>query len=267
MDVSTRPASVLRWVGLFVSLSLPLSTLQAGTPSLSFDFGRTVECRAIADTDSTKIYPGDKLIELKLRVSVHLLSGNISDVEEVRIEIVDCDRLIRVDSFAPNTRLDSDYSKDITVTQTSEKGKTFGASLGGEAPIPFGDVVAHVLPSVNGGFSNREVHTEKQVRKAPQYAVIASGTIQQEHGVFFKLRASSQSTLEGTHELIVRFTVPQNWRGDSLRVCCHATGQEKFLWTRQQTTWASTCAPLAVYLAGDLEARTAAELHVRKNRG
>jgi len=259
-------AAIGRWTGLLVCLSLTASGAQAGTPSLVFDFGRTAECRDVTSErlgpQTADLYPGQKLVELKLRVSVHLLAGKISDVEEVRIEIGDCDSRIRVESFAPSTRLESNLSKDITSTKITESGKKLAASLGGEAPVPLGDLVAHVLPSVNGGFTQREVLTETQVRRAPQVAVVASGTIGQEHGVFFKLRASPQTTLEGSHELSVRFIVPENWRGDALRVCCRATGQEKFLWTKQQATWARTCAPLAIFLAGDLEARIAAERHV-----
>jgi len=255
---------VARWIGFFVGLSLTTSSALAGPPSLAFDFGNTAVCREITTEEAASLFSGQKLVELKLRISVHLLAGKISDVEEVRIEIGDCDSRIRVASFSPNTRLESNFSEDITVTKTTENGKSLGASLGGESPVPLGNVVAHVLPSVNGGMNNREVLVEKQVRRAPQYAVVASGTIGQEHGVFFKLRASPQTTLEGSHELTVRFVVPKNWRGDALRVCCYATGQEKFLWTKQQATWARTCAPLAVYLAGDLEARLAAEEHVSR---
>ncbi|MGI9429325.1 MAG: hypothetical protein ACR2NM_11750 [Bythopirellula sp.] len=255
-------APILRWIGFIVSLSVTVNNASAASPSLAFDFGSTAKCREVVREDASELYPDEKLIELKLRISVHLLAGKIGDVEEVRIEISDCDSRIHVESFSPHTRLESDYSEDITVTKTTEKSKSLGASLGGEAPVPIGDVVAHVLPSVNGGLTNRDVVTEKQVRRAPQYAAVASGTIGGEHGVFFKLRSSPQTTLEGAHELTVRFVVPDNWRGDSLRVCCTATGQKDFLWITQEATWARTCAPIAIYLAGDAAARTAAEEHV-----
>ncbi|MEM8945248.1 MAG: hypothetical protein AAGD11_08695 [Planctomycetota bacterium] len=262
-----RSAVFVRWIALLIGLSLNVSTASAGRPELTFDFGRTTECHDVTEEFAARLPdqhldPDQRLIELKLRVSVHLLTGNIKDIDEVRIEISDCDSRLRVESFSPNTRLQSDYSDEISVTKTIEHGHSLGASLGGEAPVPLGDVVAHVLPSVNGGISKREVLTEKQSRLAPQYAVIASGTIDHEHGVFFKLRSSPQSTLEGSHEFVVRFVVSEGWRGDSLRVCCSATGRQKFLWTKQQTTWSKTCAPVAIYLAGDTEARLAAEEHI-----
>ena len=125
--------------------------------------------------------------------------------------------------------------------------------------MPLGDVVASVTPSVSGGLHNREVVTDTEYRIAPKHTVVASGTIGQEHGVFFKLRSSPLSTLEGTHELAVQFVVPSAWRADTVRVCCTATGQDKVLWMEQEATWARVCSPVAIYLAGDLKARRAAE--------
>jgi hypothetical protein len=204
----------------------------------------------------------EKIVEFRLRVSLHLLSGNPADVEEVRVEIGDCNGRMRVHSFEPMTRLESQHTKEIKRSTTSEQTKSLGASLGGEAPVPLGGVVAHVTPTVSGGLSNREVVTETEYRVPPQQVVVASGTIGEEHGVFFKLRSSPLSSLEGVHELVVRFVVPENWRGDSVRVCCQATGQEKFLWMKQQSTWAHTCGTVALYLAGDPQARQAALKYV-----
>ena len=244
-------------------LTTQVDVVHAGKPELTFDFASLAECHESSPGDETDTYPDEKLVELRLRVSVHLHAGDIRDVEEVRIEVKDCENKMRVHSFAPNTRLQSAYSKDIKVTRTTESGKSLGASLGGAVPVVTGNLVAQVSPSLSGGLSEREVVTEVRQRVAPQQAVVASGTISQEHGVLFKLRASPQTSLEGVHELTVRFLVPQNWRGDSMHVCCYATGHEKMLWMKQETTWAQRCAPVAIYLAGDLEARQAAQRHIQ----
>lgn len=241
-----------------LSLVMFSGVVVAGGPQVAFDFGRIAECVDVTPTDSEALYPGEKVVEINLRVSVHLLAGNIDQVEEVRVEIGDSDNRMRVHSFAPSTQLTSHWSKDIEWSKTTEDTNTLGASLGGELPTPVGGLIAHVTPTVSGGMTNREKITEKQYRVAPKFAVVASGTISQEHGVFFKLRSSPHTSLEGTHELTVRFIVPENWRGDSIRVCCQATGTEKVLWMKQQTTWAHTCSGVALYLAGDARARQAA---------
>ena len=262
MSVHSFP---LRMLPVYFALAATSQIVLAEDPMIAFDFGRTAECRDVTPVESQEIYPDEKVVELKLNVSVHLLAGNMSDVDEIRIEIGDCDHRMRVHSFEPSTRLESKMSEDIQWTKTTEKNKTFGASLGGEAPVPLGDVVAHVTPSMTGGVAHREVVTETQTRIAPKHVVVASGTVDQQRGVFFKLKPTPQTTLEGVHELTVRFTVPDTWRGDSLRVSCQALGQEKFLWLKQPKTWATLRAPIAVYLAGDIKARTAAKLHVRRS--
>lgn len=238
---------------------LNIGSVQAAKPSLVFDFGRTAECRDVTPTFADEVFPGEKVVELKLRISVHLTAGNIQDVDQVSVEVLDCDQRMRVHSFDPSTQLESRVNGDIQWSKTMEKGSSLGASLGGEAPVLFGEVVAHVTPTINGGTTKHEIVTETQQRIPPKHVVVTSGTIDNEHGVLFKLRRSSQSSLEGLHELTIRFIVPESWRADSLRVCCQATGQEKFLWLKQHSTWAHSCAPVALYLEGDLNAREAAE--------
>jgi len=263
--ITMFPYFRIAWT-LSFGLLLALSSRQADaeSPSIDFDFASTAECRELALIESAGIYPGEKIVELKLRISAHLTTGNLDAIEEVRFEVVDCDRRIRVHSFEPSTQLESLVSEDIQWSKITEHGNSLGASLGGEAPVLLGDVVAHVTPSINGGTTSREVITESQKRIAPKHVVVTSGTIDKEHGVFFKLRRSPQSSLEGVHQLTIRFIVPDNWRGDSIRVCCQATGQEKFLWMKQQKTWTYRCAKIAIYLAGDLGARRAAVRYIEQ---
>ena len=252
-----------RMLCLAIGYSVCTITAMARDPEVTFDFARVAECREVAPSGVEELFPDEKMVELKLRVSVHLIAGNLGDVKEVRIEANDCDSRIRVHSFSPTTRLESPFSEDIRRTTTVENGKSLGASLGGKLPVPAGEFVASVTPTLGGELSNREIVTEVEKRVAPQQAVVASGTIYQEHGVFFKLRRSPQSSLEGVHELTIRFIVPQEWRADSLRLCCSATGFERVLWTKQETTWSQTCAKVALYLAGDADARQAAVEHVK----
>jgi len=256
---------VSKWLALAMLLCLASGsgTVRAENPSVAFDFARMIECPQV-DSGEMAEESRMKLVELKLRLSVRLLSGQIGDVEEIRVEISDCDEQIHVHDFAPATRLESQLSGEIAWTKTTETGKRWGASLGGEAPIVLSDVVAHVTPTINGGVSRREVVSETQQRLPPKQVVVVSGTIRQTHGVFFKLRPSGHSSLEGVHELIVRFIVPKTWRGDSMKVCCSANGTQKMLWLEQPSTWARTCDSVVLYLAGDQKAQEAAHRHTRR---
>jgi len=258
-----RCVSKLSALAILLCLASGSGTAWAENPSVAFDFARMIECPQV-DSDEMSEVSGMKLVELKLRLSVRLLSGKIGDVEEIRVEISDCDEQIHVHDFAPATRLESQLSGDIAWTKTTETGKRWGASLGGEAPIVFSDVVAHVTPTINGSVSRREVVSETQQRLPPKQVVVVSGTIHQTHGVFFKLRPSGHSSLEGVHDLVVRFIVPKAWRGDSVKVCCSATGTQKILWLEQPSTWAQTCDSVALYLAGDRRAQEAAHRHTQR---
>ena len=244
-------------------LMTPINAYGGDEPALSFDFGRTIECRDATPEEFLASRPDERVVECTLRLSVNLTSGDVNDVEALRVELADCDRRLRVFDFSPRTRLESSLSGDVEWTKTSESSHTLGASLGGELPIPVGCAVAHVTPTINGGLAGRETVTEKQTRVAPRQAVVASGTIDSEHGVFFTLRKSPTGSLEGVHELTVAFVVPERWRGDAIRVSCQATGHQKMLWMKQQKTWAAKSSAVALFMAGDQEARAAAERHVR----
>ena len=251
------------------ALTLQLTLLATGAapavaddPAVAFDFARTAECRELDPAEFPELYAGEKAIECTLRLSVNLLSGSANRIEELRVEMTDPDRRLRVLSFSPQTKLESEYADNIEWTKTTESGQSLGMSLGGELPTPVGGVIAHITPTASTGLTEREVITEKQCRVAPKQTVIAAGTVDEAHGVFFKLRPSPQSTLEGMHEFTVRLIVPENWRGDALRVTCTATGTAKVLWVKQHKTWARTAAETALYLAGDAQARQAARRYV-----
>lgn len=251
------------WILLVAFAPVGAGELQAGEPVLAFDFGRTIEARDITPPEFAELYPGSRIIEAKIRLSVRLESGDIADVSEIRVEINDHDSRLRVHDFAPRTRLESEYAEPIETTTTVESHNSFSASLGGEIPC-LGGGVANVTPTIGGEVGGKEIVTEKVKRVAPMQAVVASGTINEEHGVFFTLRTSPTGTLEGVHELTVQFVVPAKWRGDAVRITCQASGQQKVLWIKQQAVWGYKSTPVALYLAGDVVARRAAMRFVER---
>lgn len=258
MRLATWPPVAAALVAAFGACSA------ADEPQLEFDFARTVEARDVTSAEFAEANPGRRIVECTLRLSVYFTGGDVDDVETLRVELADCDRRLQVYDFSPQTRLERSLADDVEWTRTTESSHTLGGSLGGELPVPVGGAVAHVTPTISGGLAGRETITEKQKRIAPVQAVIASGTIDSEHGVFFTLRKSPTGSLEGVHELTVAFIAPANWRGDAIRVTCQATGQQKILWVKQQKVWAARTSAVALYLAGDDVARLAAEKHMRQ---
>jgi hypothetical protein len=247
-----------------ILLIRPSLNAQADEPALAFDHGRTLECRDVTPPDFAEAYPDERIVEGTLRLSVYLTAGSMDDVDAIRVEISDCDARLRVHDFAPRTRLESQYASDIETTKTTESSHALTASLGGEIPACIGGVVAHVTPTIGGDMGGKEIVTEKLKRVAPKQTVIASGTMNEEHGVFFILRPSTASSLEGIHELTVQFVVPISWRGDAVRISCQATGEQKVLWMKQQKVFGQKSTPVALYMAGDSGARRAASRYVRR---
>lgn len=251
-------------VVLAASAWRPAAVEAAEETALAFDFGRTLECRDVTPPEFLEQYPDERIVQCTIRLSVYLTAGVASDIDAIRVEIADADERLRVYSFSPNTRLESEYAADIETTKTVESSYSLEASLGGEIPAPIGGVVAHLSPTIGGGKGGKELVTEKIVRVAPKQAVIASGTMNSEHGVFFILRSSPATSLEGVHELAIQYRVPATWRGDAVRISCQATGKQKMLWMTQQRVWGQKSTPVALYLAGDSVARRAAERFVRQ---
>jgi hypothetical protein len=249
-----------RWSGAWVLMSALLATnLSAAEPSVEFDFARLAGYRVLAATDSAvQCSDEEQLIEVVLPISVRFRGVSIDSVEEIDVEINASDTGLRVASFAPSTQLHSDVVQTIFTTTTTQKARTLEATLGGELPLPVGNVVSHVTPSVTAGLGKSETATEKLSRLPPKEAIVISGTSSQAQGVFFKLKRSSQTSLEGVHEMSVRFVAPRSWHGGSMRVACAAHGQRKVLWMDKPATLGELNARVELYEAGDDEMRESA---------
>jgi hypothetical protein len=204
---------------------------------VEFDFARSVECLDVTLPEHSAQYPNQRLIEMRLPVSVRFRGLQPDDVEELNVEINGAAAGLRVCSFSPSTQLASDLTREIETTTTIKKERSFGATLGGAVPLPTANVVAQVSPSINANTSTSETVTDKSNRLPPKYAVVVSGTSSDARGVFFKLKHSSQGLLEGVHELTVVFAAPVEWQGVEVRVFCSARGNRKVLWTKHPTTF------------------------------
>jgi hypothetical protein len=222
----------------------------AAEPFVEFDFARTAECRDVTSVPSAQPHKNSRLVEFVLPMSVRFHGLTADDVEELDIEINAAAAGLRVVAFAPTTQLASDVAKPIETTTTTTRARSLDATLGGELPLPYADVVAHVAPSINAGISGSKTAVEKMNRLPPKYAIVVSGTSSEGRGVFYKLKRSSQTSLEGLHELSVTFVVPADWRGGDVRVGCRARGTRKLLWFKQSAIVGHAAATLRLYPPG-----------------
>lgn len=257
---SLSVVAVHRWITPLICLSaLSLSGAALAEPHVEFDFTRAAECRDVTPRERIEHYPQQRLVEFTLSVSVRFRDVPLDDVEELTVEVSGASAGLRVYGFAPSTQLASDVAREIETTTTTKKARSLDATLGGALPVPYADLVAHVSPSINAGMSSGETTTEKLNRLPPKHAVVVSGTSSEGRGVFFKLKRSSQTSLEGVHELAVTFVVPAGWRGGDVHVACSAQGRRKVLWMNQQSTLGHEVGAVRLYLAGPGNVRRVAK--------
>lgn len=226
------PALVL--VGVLNFGVLAVATFAA--PAVEFDIARTVECRDITPRERLAQYPAQRLIEVELPVSVRFNEITLEDVDEIAIEVSGAAAGLRVLEFAPTTQLASEFTHDIETTTTTKKARSLDATLGGSIPIPGVEPAAKLTPSISGDMASCNTAVEKINRLPPKHVVVVSGTYAEGRGVFFKLKRTSQTSLEGVHELAVTFIAPRVWPAVTLQVDCEAVGQRKMLWVKQSAT-------------------------------
>jgi hypothetical protein len=225
------------WLTALLCFSMSAASGAAsGGPYVEFDFARSAECRDVTPSERIAVYPQQRLIELRLPISVRFRGMPLDDVDELTVDISGAPSGLRVHSFAPATQLASDVARDIETTTTTKSARSLDATLGGGLPVPCAELVATVSPSISGGISSGETTTEKLNRLPPKHALVVSGTSAEGRGVFFKLKRSSQTSLEGVHELAVTFVAPAGWRGGEVLVACSAHGRRRMLWMSQQAT-------------------------------
>jgi hypothetical protein len=227
-------ARSLRLIGWWAASVI--STYAVGAPYVEFDFARSAECRDVTPAERMAQVPTHRFVQLVLPVSVRFHGLSMNDVEELDIEINGAAAGLRVIDFAPSTQLASDIAQQIETTTTTKRARSFDGTLGGGLPVPYAGLVAHVSPSVSAGLSGSETATEKMNRLPPKHAIVVSGTSSEGRGVFFKLKRSSQTSLEGVHDLAVTFVVPAGWQGGQVRVGCSARGQRRILLLKHDAT-------------------------------
>ncbi len=218
-----------------------------------FDLPLTVECRDVSPAGFAESNPTLKVIEAKFRVSARIVAGVESDVVDFMYIIASPDRKMKFQDYLPNTMLESAVADDqIEITDTTEysKGGNIGATVGYQG-------VGGGL-SVNKGTKRTRTNHYKEI--APRALVIASGTIDHQHGVFFKLKPSRAASLEGAAEFTFLATVPHSWRGGWCTISCGARTRSKSLFSRSSVVPAGVAqSQVGLYLKGDAEASELAE--------
>jgi hypothetical protein len=229
---------------------------QAATPKMQFDVGTTVACRDVTSPSFAAANPAERLIEARFRVSILVRQGKAEDLEELLVVIASPERRLRVVDFSPRTELASDVDGRIERVETTEGTWSIDGRIG--AGIKHGAKEANLGPSV-GASKGEHNSVHETFHKLPaKYLVLASGTTDAEHGTFFKLKGSTQASLEGTKEFVCIFAVSEGWRGDWCVLSCQARANVKNFMSTKQEDCGQARLYVGLHLEGDGDAKLAA---------
>lgn len=253
------------WGAMLLAISLLSGRAVAATPEVQFDTGYLVECRDVTPQAFALLHPREKVVEASLRISVRLAKGEEKDIEELRFEITSPAERLRIIDFLPRTQIESESLDGIEVVKTTESIHSLGAGVGttlsfsGGAGGAHGTVLTQALPNANANSTHRKELKETTKKVPPGKPVIISGTLENEHGVFYKLRRSATGSFEGTKLLSFRFVVPADWRGDWVVLSSEARGQaRRHYFFKSVAAVGESKAFIGLHLAGDEKAERAA---------
>lgn len=246
--------SWLRALGL-AALGFATGSLTSMSPlraaEIFFDLPESIECRDVTPPGfSAAGYL--KVIEGKLRISAHVVEGAESEIVDFIYEINSPDKPLRFQDYLPNTTLESAVANDqIEVKDATEKASAASADV---------HVVYKILAlggTLSKSTKDSEANCYRQI--APKELVVASGTTDREHGVFFRLRPSRAASLEGAKEFSFLATVPKEWRGDVCTISCRARVKKDSFWSESVLPSGDRQEEIGLYLSGDSEAASLAE--------
>lgn len=232
---------------------------QAAEPRVAFDLGYSIPCRDVTPEDYGPTHPGERIVEAVFRVSMILAEGREEDIDAMYLVIESPPRRLRVADFLPKTQLGSDLAAPIEVVEKNETIRSVEAALGGDIAPPAGPVAVHISPKISARHSNQQGTQHSYKRLPAQSLLLAAGTVKGENGVFFKLRPSSQTSLEGARDFAVRFSVPRDWRGDWVVVTGAVQSHHKWYESSKSSAQQPARMFVSLYQEGDEPARLAAE--------
>ncbi len=210
------PHRALRFVALCILLTSSASW--ASEVAIEFDVSPMVGCVDVTDEAFVAEFPGEKLWKASFYVSALAQRGSIADVIEIRYDLVAPEQQLVVYDYSPKTTLASDVVGNIEIETSKQQSKSASLSAGGR----YG---SYVNASVDGGGETAASAVNRYALKPQQDTIATAGTIRRRSGVYFKWKASSQTTLEGGRDIEVLFRSPRRWQGDYVWVACRAVNR------------------------------------------
>jgi len=243
---------------VFLGASVEARGVRGAPPRVYFDLASAVACHDVTPSGFAEANPGEKLVRATFKVSMLIRSGTENDLIQLFYRVESLEQTIRIVDYSPKTTLASDVAGNISIEKKKDTTNHIGMALTGPFDWP--------VKITGSGDLGSKSHDAVRYELLPQMvAVAASGTIHRGYGVYFKLRPSRGTSLEGAKDLTVVFRVPSEWRGDYIQLSCKATGIRRGV--VPPLDGRAVCGArrfvVALYVDGDRSARAAAERLVR----
>lgn len=196
--------------GLFGAIA---AVAGAAPPRVSFDLPPMASSRDVTPEEFAATNPHERWIEVRFPLSIFLV-GNETELTEIQAELHLEAPHAQIVDYSPKTALTDRYAGAVEVQQIAESSRGAGLTVSGAE--------ANVKASGSADAAQKNAKTVKYQEIPAKEIVTASGTLRRGQGVYFKLRPTAATTVQGSHELSAIVRVPRTWRGDVLYVACEA---------------------------------------------
>ena len=240
----------------FAIYAILLSTV--GWSQVAFDVNQVAAARNTGSVGLLNQMIDSKLVDVQLDVSALFTPGDAAVITEYTVRVISRHEEVQVSDFSPRTEMQSDVLGTMQVSTNQDRVRE--AAIRGMGAYPG-------VGSAQGYASYHDTNQENvhYARKPALEMASAAGTLERRRGVYFKVRQSSQTTLEGARPLRIVFEVPNSWRADLLDVTIEAAGFEH-AGAKRLRVLSSEQFVVAVYLENDDHAARVARNYVRQQQ-
>lgn len=232
--------------GFFIHV-LSVGSASAEDARAKFDVPDKIECKDVTPAKCAAAHPDLKVIEAKVRISASLEEGSEDSIVDFTYMIASPKMRLKILDYLPNTTLESQYADDrIEVADRVEDTTTTNIE----------GIAGYSIFSLNAALNqvNKRTENNQYERIAPKSLVLASGTMNRGHGVFYKLRRSNTASLEGAKEFTFLAIVPKDWRADFCTIVCTSRANKKTLLGSTVVSAGAVRVDVGMHMGDDREA-------------
>lgn len=232
---------------LLAVVALPASTL-ADQPCVRFDVPPMVDAVDVSTPAFLTANPAEKLVRIRIPISSLVrLDSEGSLLQYLYLVNGPGSTPFQIVDYAPKTATATDIAGPIVEEQTEGESSNIGFKAFTPQDFP-------LKADATAGHSSNNSISRRLERLPPQELLAASGTLHRGSSAYFKLKPSTQTTLEGSKQFEVVARVPYSWRAGLVKITCAAFSKRRGGDDRNAVCGRSEFV-VGIYMAGDEAAK------------